>query len=105
MDVFINKIKLKPGFSHQRYETWVRERDYATSPQFEGLARFFVSRARTDPEAPFHYFEVIVMDSKEALEAAMQTEAFKGLLADFGEMGEIVESFAGAQLDPGFFRD
>jgi len=104
MKTIVHKIRLKRGATPEQFERWVRESDYATCPRLASVAQFFVNRVSSDPEAPYHFIEVILIDSLEAFERDMATDAFKGLVAAFEKMAEVVEELAGDRIEPGYRR-
>ncbi|HKE13327.1 MAG TPA: hypothetical protein VKB80_00560 [Kofleriaceae bacterium] len=104
MVTLVDKIRLKPGIDPERFERWVRESDYAACPALPSLLSFGVARVTAEPGAPFHYFEVIQVTSAEAFARDMASETFRALVAAFGEMADVVETFQGLRLEPGYAR-
>lgn len=104
MRVIVHKIRLKPNVDPERFESWVRDHDYATCPRLPSLLGFRVHAVSRDPRAAFHYFEIIEVDSLEAFEADMQTDAFRALVAAFEPMADVVEELSGAAIPPGYRR-
>lgn len=104
MQTIVHRIRLLPGVAPARFEGWVRESDYATCPQLASLYSFSVSRVSSDPDAAFHYIEVIQVDSMSAFEVDMATPAFGALVAAFSQMAEVVDEVSGTRIDPGHLR-
>ncbi|MEZ4361192.1 MAG: hypothetical protein R3B48_13495 [Kofleriaceae bacterium] len=104
MVIIVDKIRLKPGIDPERFERWVRDRDYASCPALPSLLSFAVARAPGAPGAPLHYFEIIQVTSAEAFEADMTSETFRALVAAFSEMADVVETFRGHRIEPGYAR-
>lgn len=102
MEIIVHRIRLRPEVDPARFETWVREVDYATCPQLPSLRSFSVQRVSDDPAAPVHYFEVIAVDSQEAFELDMRTAAFRGLVDGFDRMATVVDDCAGVRIEPGY---
>lgn len=100
----VDKICLKPGVDPERFERWVRDRDYASCPALPSLVSFAVARATGESGARFHYFEIIHVTSVEAFEADMASDAFRALVAAFAEMADVVETFRGRRVEPGYTR-
>ncbi|MGH2898523.1 MAG: RedY protein [bacterium] len=102
MVTIVDKIRLKPGVDPERFERWVRDSDYASCPALPSLVSFAVARATVDSGAPFHYFEIIQVTSAEAFEADMASDTFRALVAAFADMADVVETFRGRRLEPGY---
>lgn len=100
MEIIVHRIRLHRGVDPARFEAWVREVDYATCPELPSVTGFSVQRA--DAEAPFLFFEVIQVTSREAFERDMATPAFGRLVADFEQMASVVEEFSGERIEPGY---
>ena len=104
MTTIDHRIRLRPCVAPVEFERWVREHDYASCPRLPSLAAFAVHRASADPAAPFHYFEVITVDSVAAFERDMQTDTFRALVRGFEQLAEVVDELAGDVLAPGYRR-
>jgi hypothetical protein len=104
MITIVHKIRLHRGASADAFEAWVREHDYATCPDLASLVAFQVHRVSRAPDAPFHYFEVITITSREAFERDMATPAFAKLVARFETMASVTEELTGDAIPPGFRR-
>lgn len=100
----VDKIRLKPGVTPERFERWVRDSDYASCPALPSLISFVVARVTDEPGAPVHYFEIVQVTSAEAFEADTASDVFRALVAAFTEMAEVVETFQGHRLEPGYTR-
>lgn len=100
MDIIVHRIRLHRGVDPARFEAWVRDVDYATCPELPSVLAFSVQRA--DAEAPFVFFEIIQVSSREEFERDMRTPAFGRLVADFEQMASVVEEFAGERVEPGY---
>lgn len=105
MTTIIHTIRLKPGVAHERFEQWVRETDYQSCPRLPSVAQFSVHCVSTDPEAPFHYFEVIHVDNLDAFEQDMRTDTFRALVDGFSQMADVVTEITGRDIPPGWRRD
>lgn len=102
MDVIIHRIRLRDGVDPVRFEAWVRQVDYATCPELASLRRFSVQRAATDRSAPFHYFEIIEVTSRDEFERDEKTPAFQRLVDDFEQLAAVVDEMAGERIEPGY---
>ena len=102
MECIVHRIKLNDGVPPERFETWVREVDYATCPQLPSVLSFSVQRVSTDPAAPVHYFEVIQITDGKAFEADMAQEVFQGLEKDFHTMASVVDEVSGERVGAGY---
>ena len=104
MTTIIHRIRLRPGTAPETFERWVREQDYAACPRLPSLAAFAVHRVSTEPSAPFHYVEVITVDSAAAFERDMATDVFGELVRGFSRLAEVVDEVAGDVIAPGYRR-
>ena len=104
MYTIVDKIRLKPGTDPGHFESWLTARDYPSCGRLRSIVRFSVVRCSTEAEALFHYFEVIEVDSLEAFEADMMTDTFRGLVAEFSEMAQVVETSKGENSGSGYHR-
>ncbi|MFB7657282.1 MULTISPECIES: RedY protein [unclassified Streptomyces] len=102
MDVIIHRIRLHDGVDPARFETWVREVDYATCPRLPSVRAFGVQRVTTEQAAAFHYFEVITVSGLDEFSRDMKTEAFQGLVAAFDSMASVVDETSGERIEPGY---
>ncbi|MFC5718652.1 RedY protein [Streptomyces gamaensis] len=102
MDIIVHRIRLRPGVSPERFETWVRETDYTTCPQLPSVRSFSVQKVSADPRAPFHYFEVITVVSQADFAADMKSDVFRGLVSEFEEMASVIDEAAGERIAPGY---
>lgn len=100
MDVIVHRIRLNPGVDPARFEAWVREVDYATCPELPSVTAFSVQRA--EAAAPFLFFEVIHVTSREDFERDMKSAAFGRLVADFEQLASVVEELSGERVEPGY---
>lgn len=100
----VDKIRLKPGVDPERFERWVRDSDYASCPALPSLISFAVARVTGESGPPFDYFEIIQVASAEAFDADMASEAFRALVSAFAELADVVETFHGRRLEPGYTR-
>jgi hypothetical protein len=98
----VHKIRLKPGTTCQRFESWVQEVDYRTCPELESVHDFAVHRVTSDAGAHFHYFEVIRVRDRASFARDMSTPSFGRLVNAFSEMAEVVETLDGQMLEPGY---
>ncbi|WP_449475841.1 RedY protein [Streptomyces abikoensis] len=102
MDLIVHRIRLRPGITPVRFETWVRETDYATCPELPSVLSFSVQRVSGDPAAPVHFFEVIGVRSRAEFARDTTGPAFARLVAEFEEMAEVVDEVAGTRVEPGY---
>ncbi|MGW7270152.1 RedY protein [Streptomyces sp. NPDC054864] len=102
MEYIVHRIKLRPGVDPQHFEDWVRETDYATCPALPSVVTFSVQRASRDPEAPFHYFEIVGVTGRDAFERDMKLDAFHGLEEAFGAMAVVVDETVGERIGAGY---
>lgn len=104
MKVIVHKIRLHRGTDPDRFESWVKNSDYATCPELKSLLSFSVHNVSRDPIASFHYFEVITVTDMAAFEEDMKTPQFGALVAAFNQMATVVEEITGEMIPPGFRR-
>lgn len=104
MEYLVHRIKLHPGTDPQRFETWVRDVDYATCADLPSVVTFSVQRASTDAEAPFHYFEIIGVTGRDAFETDMKLDAFHKLEEVFDTMAVVVDETAGERVGAGYSK-
>ncbi|QLE74725.1 RedY protein [Streptomyces rectiverticillatus] len=102
MDMIVHRIRLRPNVTPARFETWVKETDYATCPELPSVLSFSVQRVSADPAAPVHFFEVIGVSSRADFERDTTSDAFGRLVADFEGMAEVVDEISGARVEPGY---
>lgn len=105
METIVHKIRLLDIAKAQDFETWVQTTDYAACPQLPSVRAFAVHRVSADPQAPFHYFEVIQVSDLAAFEKDMATPVFDSLVAAFTGMAEVVEEIGGTRLGAGYRAD
>lgn len=105
MDVIIHTIRLQPGVDPAQFERWVREVDYARCPQLPSIATFSVHRITANPSAAAHFVEVIGVRDRESFAKDMETEAFRGLVADFERLATVVQEVIGERIEPGYAAD
>lgn len=102
MHIVIDKIRLRGPEHETAFTQWVQEVDYAACSALSSVLRFQVVRA--GPDADFDYFEIVHVSSLADFQLDMQTPVFRGLVQRFSEMAEVIKSFSGAPLPPGFDR-
>ncbi|MFI8849551.1 RedY protein [Streptomyces sp. 891-h] len=102
MDIIIHRIRLRDGVDRATFESWVRETDYATCPLLPSVVSFDVQRVEAETAAPFHYFEVISVSSREDFRRDMEGDTFQGLAAEFEKLATVVDELAGERLEPGY---
>ncbi|WP_432192753.1 RedY protein [Streptomyces sp. bgisy027] len=114
MTIIIHRIRLHDGVEADRFEKWVREVDYATCPELPSVLAFGVQRvAAASPgpsvgagpagtDGPLHYFEIIEVTSREEFEQDMESSQFQRLVADFGQLAEVVEEVTGERIGDGY---
>lgn len=102
MKVVIHRIRLHADTDPARFEKWVREVDYATCPELPSVVAFSVHRVSAEPDAEFHYTEIISVTGTEEFERDMQTAAFHGLEAEFDTMATVVDEISGTRIGSGY---
>lgn len=102
MHYIVHRIRLRDVTERERFESWVRDVDYATCPRLPSVRTFSVQRVSTEPDAPVHYFEIIGVDDPEAFAGDMTSDHFHALEAEFGKMAEVVDEVAGQRVGPGY---
>ncbi|MGH3417272.1 MAG: RedY protein [Actinocrinis sp.] len=102
MDVIVHRIRLRPGVSRDRFETWVRERDYAACAELPSVVSFSVQRVAADPAGPAHYFEIIAVRDREQFGRDMESAVFAALAEAFERMAVVVDECAGTRIEPGY---
>ncbi|MFC8662149.1 RedY protein [Streptomyces sp. NPDC057199] len=114
MTIIIHRIRLHDGVTPIRFETWVRDVDYATCPELPSVVSFSVQRV-VDPAARkhtdakgvvgdeiFHYVEMIEVTSPEDFEKDMQSPPFRKLVSDFDQMAKVVDETVGECIGDGY---
>ncbi|EPH46243.1 RedY protein [Streptomyces aurantiacus] len=101
--VLVHRIRLHEGVDPERFESWVREVDYATCPRLPAVVSFAVQRV-TDAEAaaPGEYFEIIEVTGRADFERDMRSEPFLRLVADFDKMATVVAELTGDRVGSGY---
>ncbi|WP_338896095.1 RedY protein [Streptomyces sp. TG1A-60] len=111
MAIIVHRIRLHDGVEPARFETWVRDVDYATCPELPSVVSFSVQRVVEESCADagpavggesFHFFEVIEVTSREAFERDMRSAQFHKLVAEFGQMAKVVDEMAGERVGRGY---
>ncbi|MVO85122.1 RedY protein [Streptomyces sp. p1417] len=101
--VIVHRIRLREGVTPERFESWVRDVDYATCPRLPGVVAFTVLRVpAAEAAAPGEYFEIIEVTGREAFERDMQSEPFRRLVADFEKMAVVVAESTGDRVGSGY---
>ncbi len=100
MTIIVHRIQLHDGVEPERFENWVRDVDYATCPELPSLVAFGVQRVAVP--APFHYFEIIEVTSREEFERDMGSSPFQRLVAEFGHMAKVVDEVTGERIGNGY---
>ncbi|MFD3312456.1 RedY protein [Streptomyces sp. NPDC058694] len=114
MTIIIHRIRLHDGVTPVRFETWVRDVDYATCPELPSVVSFSVQRV-AEPAAPkhtgaeeaageetFHYVEMIEVTSLEDFERDMLNPPFRKLVSDFDQMAKVVDETVGERIGDGY---
>lgn len=101
--VIVHRIRLLDGVDPERFESWVRDVDYAACPRLPGVVAFAVQRV-TDAEAasPGEYFEIIEVTARADFERDMQSDTFRGLVAEFEKMATVVAELTGDRVGSGY---
>lgn len=102
MDIVIHKIRLLDVERAPAFEEWVMTEDYAACPDLPSVRQFSVQRVSLDPDAAFHYFELIAVTSMTDFERDMAVPAFGRLVDRFSAMAEIAEEAIGTRLGAGY---
>ncbi|MGW0569326.1 RedY protein [Streptomyces tauricus] len=116
MTVIVHRIRLLDGVAPERFETWVREVDYATCPELPSVLSFSVQRVAgpavdghvgagtvADTGAgPLAYVEIIEVSSLADFEQDMQSPPFRKLVSDFDQMAEVVSETVGERIGEGY---
>lgn len=101
--VIVHRIRLHEGVTPERFESWVRDVDYAACPRLPGVVGFAVQRVPdAETAASVEYFEVIEVTSREAFERDMQSETFRRLVDDFEKLAVVVSELTGDRVGPGY---
>ncbi|PSM42624.1 RedY protein [Streptomyces dioscori] len=108
MTIIIHRIRLLDGVAPDRFETWVRDVDYATCPELPSVLSFSVQRT-AGPAAEGHaaaeppvYVEIIEVSSLADFEHDMQSPPFQKLVSDFDQMAEVVSETVGDRIGDGY---
>ncbi|MFD0416972.1 RedY protein [Streptomyces sp. NPDC127108] len=101
--VVVHRIRLLEGVDPERFESWVRDVDYAACPRLPAVVGFAVQRV-TDAEAaaPGEYFEIIEVTDRTEFERDMRSETFRGLVAEFEKMATVVAELTGERVGTGY---
>ncbi|MFJ2261661.1 RedY protein [Streptomyces sp. NPDC087844] len=101
MTVIVHRIRLLDGVAPDRFETWVRDVDYATCPELPSVLSFSVQRVHAG-DAPLAYVEIIEVSSLADFEHDMQSPPFRKLVSDFDQMAEVVSETVGDRIGDGY---
>ncbi|MFD6286012.1 RedY protein [Streptomyces sp. NPDC060205] len=112
MTIIVHRIRLLDGVAPDRFETWVRDVDYATCPELPSVLSFSVQRVvrggggTEDGEAaqdtPPAYVEIIEVSSLADFDHDMQSPPFRKLVSDFDRMAEVVSETVGDRIGDGY---
>ncbi|MGW6008204.1 RedY protein [Streptomyces sp. NPDC055210] len=108
MTIIVHRIRLLDGVAPDRFETWVRDVDYATCPELPSVLSFSVQRVvgpAADGQAgaePLTYVEIIEVSSLADFEQDMQSPPFRKLVSDFDQMAEVVSETVGNRIGDGY---
>ncbi|MEV0440552.1 RedY protein [Streptomyces spectabilis] len=103
MTVIVHRIRLHDGVAPDRFESWVRDVDYATCPELPAVRAFGVQRsAHGQDGGPAEYFEIIEVTSAADFERDMRSEPFRRLVADFEKMAAVVDEWSGERVGSGY---
>ncbi len=103
MEIIVDRIRLLSEEHRSAFETWVSQTDYAACPDLPSVLQFQVIRA--DPGAGCDYFEIIQVSSVKSFETDMKTEVFARLVNGFSQMAEVIDSYSGTLVAPGYLRE
>lgn len=99
MTALVHRIQLRPGVPAERFESWVREVDYASCPLLPSVLAFSVHRVAGRPG---EYFEVITVDSLASFERDVAGPVFADLERGFAELATVLDELAGETIAPGY---
>ncbi|MEL3951845.1 MULTISPECIES: RedY protein [Streptomyces] len=101
--VIVHRIRLLDGVDPERFESWVRDVDYAACPRLPGVVAFAVHRV-TDAGAASsgEYFEIIEVTDRTEFERDMRSDTFRGLVAEFEKMATVVAELTGDRVGSGY---
>ncbi|MCX4911597.1 RedY protein [Streptomyces sp. NBC_00878] len=111
MAIIVHRIRLHDGVEPARFETWVRDVDYATCPELPSVVSFSVQRVVEESRGDAgptvggescHFFEIIEVTSREAFEQDMRTVQFQGLVTEFDKMAKVVDETVGERVGTGY---
>ncbi|MFH8468515.1 RedY protein [Streptomyces sp. NPDC017991] len=102
MAIIVHRIRLLDGVAPDRFETWVRDVDYATCPELPSVLSFGVQRVDAERDAPLAYVEIIEVSSLADFEHDMQSPPFRKLVSDFDQMAEVVSETVGERIGDGY---
>ncbi|MFF9898100.1 RedY protein [Streptomyces longispororuber] len=103
MTFIVHRIRLHDGVEPERFESWVREVDYATCPELPSVLAFAVQRlAPATGGGPAEYYEVVEVTGRADFERDMRSEPFRRLVADFEKMASVVAEWSGERVGPGY---
>ncbi|MFD9073447.1 RedY protein [Streptomyces lasiicapitis] len=101
--VIVHRIRLHDGVDPERFESWVRDVDYATCPRLPAVVSFAVQRVTVAAAAASgEYFEIIEVTSRADFERDMRSEPFHRLVADFDKMAAVVAELTGDRVGSGY---
>ncbi|WP_172382326.1 RedY protein [Streptomyces sp. MNP-20] len=103
MAVIVHRIRLHDGVAPERFESWVRDVDYATCPELPAVRAFGVQRrAFGEGGGAVEYFEIIEVTSAAEFERDVRSEPFRRLVADFEKMAAVVDEWSGERVGAGY---
>ncbi|GHE88846.1 RedY protein [Streptomyces longispororuber] len=103
MTFIVHRIRLHDGVEPERFESWVREVDYATCPELPSVLAFAVQRlAPAGGGGPAEYYEVVEVTGRADFERDTRSAPFRRLVADFEKMASVVAEWSGERVGPGY---
>jgi hypothetical protein len=102
MPILISMYNLKKGVSMEAYEKYSRDLDQVVTPRQPGVRSFKVYQTKpTDNHPPkFQIFEIIDVESFEAWQKVLKSDAFKQVVAEWPGDPESVSTIFGDKLEP-----
>ncbi|VEA64750.1 REDY-like protein HapK [Serratia plymuthica] len=102
MHVIIHKIRLKDIAQRGAFRDWVETSDYAACKQLSAVQAFEVIEISQSADAPFHFIEIIHLNSLQRFEQQMQTPLFHSLVNRFNQLAEVVNEITGERIADGY---
>ncbi|HEJ7975319.1 TPA: RedY [Serratia marcescens] len=102
MHIIVHKIRLKDIAHRAAFRDWVETTDYQACRHLDTVRAFDVIEVSPSAEAPFHFIEIIQLNSLKMFEREMQTPLFQSLVERFNQLAEVVDEISGERIADGY---